>query len=332
MAILANQKILTLDYWKTAHDLRVGDYIFDKEGQLQKVTLVQEYKSEECYQVTFDDHLKVSGDLHLGFQIEDKRYRDRVHQYKGKQKFRRPLKFKKVSDLPATNLKYKNWAHIYSIPTTKPLQFPHQNLPVPPFVFGFWFFNRQSTKRLSPPKESAKLVHSKLKDAGYAIREHAMHPTYGERYISVLPTIESHLGFDSPHRIPNNYLLASTEQRWELLKGILAAKSRQYSKTKDIFKFTSTNIAITIQVQALLESLGHRTRIDVNEYRNSYSVVFRTKVILVENQTPHPKPLVHNGRRYITKISKLPPQLCVHIETEGADNSYLVGEGFIAVC
>ena len=105
-----------------------------------------------------------------------------------------------------------------------------------------------------------------------------------------------------------------------------------YSKTKDIFKFSSIHRAIAIQFQALVESLGHRTRLDVNEYRNTYTIVFRSKLILVPHQVPQTKPLVHNGRRYITKISKLPAQLCVHIETEGADNSYLVGEGFIAVC
>jgi hypothetical protein len=94
MAILANQKILTLDYWKHAHNLKVGDYVFDKEGKLQKVTLVQEYRSEECYRVTFNDHLMVEGDWHLGFQIEDNRYRQRLNEYKGKLKFKRPLKFK----------------------------------------------------------------------------------------------------------------------------------------------------------------------------------------------------------------------------------------------
>ena len=33
MAILATQKILTLDYWKRAHDLKAGDYVFDKDGK-----------------------------------------------------------------------------------------------------------------------------------------------------------------------------------------------------------------------------------------------------------------------------------------------------------
>lgn len=332
MAILANQKILTLDYWKFAHDLKVGDYVFDKDGQIQRIKLVQEYRSDDCYRVHFDDHLSVEGDGHLGFQVEDKLYRDRIYQYKGKLKFRRPLKFKKVSDIPATNLKSNKSTHIYSVPTTKPLQFPHQTLPVPPFIFGYWYFTHETRqKRMKFTKGNHDLITEKFKDAGYSIVERGLHPN-GERFFSVFPTIDSHLGFDIPHRIPNNYMLSSTEQRLELLKGILLAKPRCYSKTKDIFKFSSIHRAIAIQFQALVESLGHRTRLDVNEYRNTYTIVFRSKLILVPHQVPQTKPLVHNGRRYITKISKLPAQLCVHIETEGADNSYLVGEGFIAVC
>lgn len=332
MAILANQKILTLDYWKTAHDLRAGDYIFDKEGKLQRVTLVQEYRATDCYEVHFNDHLTVAGDRHLGFQIEDKRYRDRVLQYKGKLKFKRPLKFRKVSDLPADNLKQNNGGKAFSIPTTKPLEFPHQTLPVPPFIFGYWFFTHQTrNRRMYFSKGNRDFLTEVFKSAGYSIIERGKHSN-GERFFSVLPSIESHLSFDIPYRIPNNYLLASAEQRLELLKGILCAKSKSYSKKTGLFKFTNSRLPIIQQIQALVESLGHRTSLEVNEYRKTFTLHFRSKTQLVQNQTPYTKPVVHQARRYIKAISKLPPQLCVHIETEGADNSYLVGEGFIAVC
>jgi hypothetical protein len=332
MAILANQKILTLDYWKLAHNLRVGDYVFDKEGKPQKITLVQEYRSDDCYRVSFNDHLTVEGDQHLGFQIEDKVYRDRLLQYKGKFKFKRPLKFRKVSNIPADNLKRTATASAFSIPTTKPLQFPHQTLPVPPFIFGFWFFTHETrNRRMHFTKGNHDYLTERFKDAGYSIIERGKH-SCGERYFSVFPTIDSHLNFDIPYRIPNNYLLASAEQRLELLKGILCAKPKSYSKKTGLFRFSHTKLPIVQQIQSLVESLGHKTTLEINEYRKSYILIFRSKLQLVQNQVPYTKPVVHQARRYIKRIEKLPPQLCVHIETEGADNSYLVGEGFIAVC
>ena len=49
MAILANQKVLTLDYWKLANKIKVGDVLFDKDGiiniivnknlEIQKLTI-----------------------------------------------------------------------------------------------------------------------------------------------------------------------------------------------------------------------------------------------------------------------------------------------------
>jgi len=274
----------------------------------------------------------VAGDQHLGFQIEDKRYRDRLVQYKGKFKFKRPLKFRKVSDLPADNLMLNNGIKAFSIPTTKPLEFPHQTLPVPPFIFGYWFFTHQTrNRRMYFTKGNRDFLTEVFKSAGYSIIERGKHSN-GERYFSVLPSIESHLSFDIPYRIPNNYLLASAEQRLELLKGILCAKPKSYSKKTGLFKFTNCHLPIVQQVQALVESLGHKTFLSINEHKNTCTLSFRSKLQLVQDQVPYTKPVVHQARRYINAISKLPPQLCVHIETEGADNSYLVGEGFIAVC
>ena len=75
MAILANEKVLTLDFWKPAAKLQVGDYVFDKDGKPVKVKLVQTYRSQNCYQVTFDDYLTAAGDEKLGFLVETPKYR-----------------------------------------------------------------------------------------------------------------------------------------------------------------------------------------------------------------------------------------------------------------
>jgi hypothetical protein len=321
MAVLATQRILTLDYWKTAHNLKVGDIVFDKNGVPCKVTLIQEYRANDCYRVQFNDFLEVCGDQHLGFLAETPKYREQIHRYKGVRKWMRPLNFTQIKDLLESDVRY-------SVPTTDPIQLPHQTLPVPPFVFGFWYFNTRHNKRLAAPKGLVKVVYEELQNAGYQVFEHRKVST-GEKEFSIYPTVESHLVGNMPTRIPNNYLLASVEQRIELLRGILHAKSRQYSKPKDTFRFTSKHYPTVLQIQGLLESLGHKIKIYYDEYRNNYKITFRSKLKLMEDQILS-KPLIHNGRRYINNITKLPSQLCVHIETDGPDNSFLVGEGFIS--
>ena len=309
MAILATSKVLTLDYWKLASQLQVGDYVFDQTGKLVQVKLIQQYRSEDCYKVHLDDHLSIGGDQNLGFALEDRYYRS------GKTK---KLKYFCVKEL-LTNPAY------FSIPNTKPLQFPHQDLPVPPFVFGYWFFNSWKEKSISPPPQFHDYVIDRLKDSGYFATRIRQMRNQRIQY-RLTPTIESHLLPIIPTRIPNNYLLASPEQQIELLSGIICSKIKQYYPKTNTFKFSTIHYPLFLQVQQLVESLGHRTRMRYFKNSKVYELAFKSNLPLV----PVERKLNATNRRYIKEIRKIEPQLCVHIETTSEDSTILVGEGYIA--
>jgi hypothetical protein len=328
MAILANEKVLTLDYWKPASKLQVGDYVFDRNGQIVQVKLVQQYRAAECFEVTFNDHLRLSGDEHLGFSLETPKYRKRVYQYKHVQPFRRPLKHFTASMLDMLELKDHRGRLIFSVPTTKPLALPHQDLPVPPFIFGFWFFNQRTHGKLAAPPNMAEYIHQKFKDHGYKVIPGRTLKS-GEHEFDTIPSIRSQLIPNPPTKIPENYLLASPEQRTELLSGILYSKSRQYNKRNDKFRFTSSHYGTILQIQGLVESLGHRSSVSFDDTYKYYTIYFKSRTKLTQEQNSPPI-RVHQARRYINKISLIPDQLCVHIETTAPDNTILVGEGFIA--
>ena len=330
MAISANEKVLTLDYWKTASKIVQGDYVFNNKGELVKVKLVQEYYSEDCYEVRLNDHLTVTGDQKLGFLLETKKYRERLLAYKGKLKFKRPLKHYTTADLLETSLRNDYNRSLYSIPTAHPLQFPHQTLPIPPFLFGVWFFARKSTGKLAVPADKEDYVREQFKEFGYKIKNHERLITKNQAF-SIKPTIHSQLIPNVPTKIPENYLLASVEQRIELLRGILHSKARQYSPKYDEFRFTNGHYATVLQIAGLVESLGSKTIIEYNKWKKDYTVKFKSRIPLVANQVSPPVK-VHYGRRFVMEIAKVQPRVCVHIETDGPDNSFLVGEGFIAVC
>lgn len=280
--------------------------------------------AQSCYEVHFNDHLTVAGDSRLAFPIETPRYRKRIHEYKGKRKFRRPLVRKEVEELQTLPLKTKYNRLAYSVPTAKPLELPHQDLPVPPFVFGLTFCCIKRNKLYSIDKNYVEFVHEKLKSYGYQVIFNK-HP----EFFSVFPTITSQLAPNIPTKIPANYLLASSEQRIDLLRGILYAKRRQYSKDKDSFRVTNYNFQLIRQIQALVESLGHRTTLEFDNTKKYYTLYFKSRLKLMEHQVSPPVK-VHFGRRFIKQIEPIPAQQCIHIETDGDDNSYLVGEGFIA--
>jgi preprotein translocase subunit YajC len=329
MAVLANQKILTLDYWKRADQVQEGDLILDRNGQPAKVTLIQKYTPPHCYEVQFNDHLTVAGDDKLEFVVENYNDRMKESQYKGIRPVVRQYQNKRLADLleePLYDPDYRQFA--YSVPTTQPLQLPHQDLPVPPFIFGFWFFNRKKSKQMVAHQEFQDGVHEAFRDAGYQIRL--------RRYIkklryefTITPTIESQLIPNIPTRIPNNYLMGSYEQRLELLKGILQSKTKQYNPRTKNFRITCINASLLRQVQWLVESLGHRTNWFSRNNGKDHRLMFKSYLHLLPNQ---PAPIKKRvlGRRAIVEIYEIAQQPCVHIETTGDRGTFLVGEGFIS--
>jgi hypothetical protein len=330
MAILATEKVLTLDYWKPANKLQVGDYVFDRNGKLVRVKLVQEYRAENCFEVQFDDGLCIYGDDKLSFLVETPKYRQRLTNYKGVLTFKRPLVHTRLSDLLEKPLRTKTNRKMFSVPTTQPLQLPHQDLPIPPFVMGFWFFSKKARGLFAASAKNFDLVKEKLQDYGYKTKHRCLYKT-GKHEFYISPNIYSQLVPNVPTQIPNNYLLASIEQRIELLSGIILAKHSQYNEDQDTFRVTSLHFPTVARIQGLVESLGCKTKIWNNPHLKNYTLTFKTKHVLVPYQRSKPVK-VHHARRYITGISKIQAQSCVHIETTGEDNTLLAGEGFISTC
>ena len=328
MAILQTERVLTLDYWKFAYDRVEGDVVFDRLGKPATIKLIQQYRAQSCYEVQLIDGLTVAGDEHLTLPLENNKYRRRANEYKGKLKFRRPLSLTPISKIATMPLTKDRGRFEYSIPTAGLLQLPHKDLPVPPFVFGYWFFNHHKDGKISTFADVEADVKEKFKDAGYQMIE-KWHLRNGRTTFLVNPSIKTHLLPNIPTNIPNNYLLSSAEQRLELLSGIMHSKRSLYNQKLDRFRLTTKNKLLMKQVQYLAESLGCRTSLNYREDYREYTLLIKTKLKLLGSQTPKPIK-VRQAARLITDVYEIEPQGCVHIETDGPDGSFLVGEGFIA--
>ena len=117
-------------------------------------------------------------------------------------------------------------------------------------------------------------------------------------------------------------------------KGILAADESTGTIEK---RFNSIKVECTEENRRAYRDMLFTTKgigehisgvILFDETLKYYTIWFkiRTKIHPEQNSPPVK---VHHGRRYITKITPIPDQLCVHIETDGEDNTISVGEGFI---
>jgi hypothetical protein len=181
---------------------------------------------------------------------------------------------------------------------------------------------------MQAPSQHATYVDEKFKDAGYHLLKTQPRSAAQPRFRTTPPVLQ-HLAPFTPTKIPNNYLLASPEQRTELLQGILHAKRNRYIKTDDRFQFTSKHEVLARQVQMLAESLGCKTSLNFQQTEKKFVLSIKTRLKLTDEQTPRPIKL-RQGWRLISAVREIQPQACVYIQTNGPDGSFLVGEGFIA--
>ena len=327
MAIIATTSVLTGDDWKMAKDIKPGDWVFNRLGQPVKVKTAQMYRSEECYRVIFDDYLTISGDRHLAFPSEDQFYRILERKYKGTRRKTAQLKRRTVLDMMEQGLKYRETRMKFSVPTTEPVQLPEQPLSIPPFLYGFWFLARRRENSMDVPYEFAEQVYQKFKDAGYKIQiMRDVRNTY-EKFRTI-PSISSQLKVQQTRKVPIAYMNSSAEQRMELLKGLLCSKPCKKLSKWGFFDLKLRNKQLVTTFQYLSESLGARTYITHEAKLNRDVLTIRRTPAFLPEQA-EPRPYFHHARRYVKSIESIPAQLCVHIETDDSDGSYLAGEGFI---
>ena len=327
MAIMATTSIPTANDWQYAKDIKPGDWVFNRFGKPVKVKVAQVYRSEDCYRVLFDDYTSLDVDRHALFRTEDQIYRTKAREYKGKFKRKKQLILRNAEEMLDKGLLFRGNRMFFSVPTTEPVQFPHQPLGIPPFIYGFWFVSRKANRTLSAPLEFADNIFAHFKNSGYKIEILTqVYPKYIR--FRTEPSIWDQLRGEQTRSFPFAYLNGSPEQRLECIQGILSARPCKKAGQAGLFTFKSSNKRISTAFQYLSESLGAKVRLYYDKFINSNDLfVYRVPPFL-EQMAPK-RAVVHLARRYVKSIERIPAQLCVHIETDDEDGSFLAGEGFI---
>ena len=333
MAIASDTPIPTVKGWLPASQLMAGDYVFDQHGFPQRVKVIQPYIPQQMYRISLDDGLSIEGDKHLAFYPETKRNRICISQFLSRRKAnaqRRPnrrkmaLAQKTVEQLLKTGIRNPDDdRYEYTIPTCQPLNYPYQDHPVPPFVAGLWF----AAQRVGGTVKKTKLFHDhvkeRLRDVGYQVvnkttTRFGVKPSVNQSFLTRYAPI--------PKVLPPEYLLGTSEQRIDLLAGIMCSDEYNYNTKTDTYYYRTRDKRFCRMLQNLCESLGIRTMSKVNSEEYSiYEVRFRTEIPLVPNRNPLPRTIKFK-RRTLRKIEEIKPFACVHIETE---SQFLAGEGYI---
>jgi hypothetical protein len=179
------------------------------------------------------------------------------------------------------------------MPTCYPIKPTDKPLPLHPYDMGVWIGD--------PHRDRRTQITSKLIEA------------YGK----------------IPDHIPEEYLFSSFEQRLAILRGVCASRPKCHSRVSAKFRFNIKDLRLFRSIHNLTESLGIRT--EIAEFKMNYHMVFRTNLMLVEDQMPVRRPQYEEMRR-ILEVTNVDVRPCVHIKTADPNNTFLVSEGYLTVC
>ena len=254
-SLACSTPILTTRGWTTMGDLRDGDEVYAPDGQPTKVLKAHPINlNRPCYEVAFRDGQKVVTDAEHLWAVNDRSSggRDRV------------MTTKEIADA--------KWSGTYRfrVPVTDPLQLPEQNLPIDPWLLGMWLGDGDTTTTsITSGDKDLPYLRERLERLGIDFTESRSPGRASRLYLKGVrdrfcelglfgknPTVRKVQGkcWGNKH-IPEQYLLASEDQRRELLAGLMDSDGTVGDHQAAI---CMVNEPLMRQVLQLVRSLGYR--------------------------------------------------------------------------
>ena len=237
--------IPTPDGWKTMGTLAIGDCVFDERGKPCHVvakSLIDD--TEQAYELIFRDGGRiVAGERHL-WDVEYIHGKTKPKRWTTGEIYRRTRKYRET---------FSDNRSIIRIPVNAPLHLPEADLPVDPYLYGYWLGNGCATKPEITVRDCD--VDDLISFIPYLL--HNRYPqACGGSEILVYKELKKIL---VPHFrekvIRPEYLRSSEHQRWELLQGLMDSDGC-VSVVKGQSIYVSTIQQLAESVQELLWSLG----------------------------------------------------------------------------
>lgn len=327
-------KILTPDGWTTMGEIKVGDIVCAPSGGETRILNVFPQGHREVYKILFSD----------GTEAEC----DRSHLWKVNSRYSTYVLT--TEEILNSGLKQPSGAYRWSVPITEPLEFKHAELPVDPYVVGALLgdgcFTQDRVVFTTAEDEMVGLINERLPEPLYLNKQASHDYDYtvigigkgkGRNRPSVLRKFlnDSGLAGRNSHSkfIPQEYLFAAKEQRYELLKGLMDTDGYAGNSTYTN-EFTTVSGQLAEDVAFLVRSLGGEAKIKrkktswthngVKKFSGAYRLYLRlpecpfklTRKINKWKKSP-------DRRKFITGIQEIGVRECQCILVDHPDHMYI---------
>ena len=240
-----NTPVPTPDGWKTMGSLSVGDFVFDEQGKPCHVvakSLVDD--TEQAYELIFRDGGRiVAGERHL-WDVDYIHGKPKPRLWTTGEIYRRTQSYRE---------KFDDNSSIIRIPVNAALKLSEGDLPIDPYLYGYWLGNGSATKPEITVRDCD--VDDLISFIPYHL--HNRYPqTCGGSEILVYKELKKILVKSFRDKvIRHEYLRASEKQRWELLQGLMDSDGCIGTR-KAQSVYVSTIKQLAESVRELLWSLG----------------------------------------------------------------------------
>lgn len=341
-AVACSTPIMTTNGWCTMGELQDGDEVYAPDGQFTKVLKAHPVLlGRPCYEVKFrdgqsivvdEDHLWAVRDTHRGGRGKDRSLMDRV------------MRTKDIVDAGVRVTSQGNGSYRFAVPVTEALQHSDIELPIDPWLLGMWLGDGGSKSSvIACGKGDLPYLCERLDALGYEYQTgcYAPRPSVFSVYVYGLRSLLIALGLLGNKHIPERYLMASEEQRRQLLAGLMDSDGTIGVHQVSICMVRESLMRKVLQ---LVRSLGYRaTWKTVVNTRARGGVVHFVKFSSRWGQSPFDMPRKRDkfeeqvaiGSRMNLRLNSIVaikevdtvPVRCITVAHELS--LYLVGEGFV---
>lgn len=358
-ALALDTPIPTPTGWTTMGKIAVGEHVIGMDGNPVRVVAATEVMTDRpCYRVTFKDGTEIIADEQHQWLTSTRAARRAATPPKGYE-FKRDSPYsndqrhksevpsvKTTGDIFATQRAGSDDRANHVVPPALPVQSPDVDLPVDPYLFGYWLGDGASHHAsLTVGEQDREALMAQIEKRGYFCSVHK-DGTVGFSHVPIIrggaqrectKTRLRALGVIQNKHIPMLYMRASEAQRRELLAGLLDSDGTASSQSGRV-AFAVTSKALALGFQEVARSLGYVTNMNMKivKGRSEESSICYTVGFMADRdvfQLERKNALVRNASRGegrpIVKVERIEsvPVRCIQVDNE--DHMYLCSEAFI---
>lgn len=349
-----DEKVLTSNRgWTVMGDVVVGDEVFAPDGSVTAVTEVHERHCGARWRVTFSDGETVDTDGEHRWRAFDRRLWTKIHRRRDKSndwsKWWDDAPLVTTADMAAELRDYRGMTN-WTIPNTQPLELRAADLPIDPYLFGYWLGDGFWSTITCHADDVSHLVDH-VKSLGWNATSGVNHSSswvrasvpgtrngWAGRTTDSLPNRLRALGVwdKGTKTVPAEYLAGSVAQRRALLAGLVDADGSMTRGGQAVF--TNTNPNLVMAVHDLVVSLGAKAMVDsvskpVNHWRVTFTpewCPFRIQRKVNSWDERSGKPSIRRRSRTVTSIEQVADHAeFVCIAVDHPSHLFLIGRGLV---